>query len=327
MKGKFRSLLHPLVLLSIIAYALSLYLLGLIGLLFGLLYFLVILLAINFISPTFTKFLMGVIISELKNKSRLGVEIIGLPEKFEKTFEKSEGFFLILTFFIQYNFLALLLIIRVFGLVGSNLREIYISFIIAMIIAALTAFIIVPIAISVYALEGGRFREYSSKKLTMDYPAYYYRRIIKSIFGYGNLVVLLWLLLDLLQITGFNIAYSLYLYFLILLLAFSSVSFGSFLALLFNRYMNSKVIPNIMQSLNSQLEPLSTPHDKWLEDLRNILTIEETQALKEVEEPAPQGETEQIKEEREQARQGGEENEKEEESPEGKEEEKEEKEN
>ncbi len=262
---------NPLVLFSIVTFVLSAYFLNASFILFGILYFLVIVLAINFIAPRLGGFLVNIGASEVKGKGKMNVEIIELPERFEKHFKRSSGFVFLFQLLISFNFLALLLIIKYFGLVGSSIREIITSFILAMVIAAISSFIITPIAVSIYILEGSRFREFNPKNMVMDYPAYFYRRIIKSIFGYGNLVVLLWLLVDLLQVTNFDIVSTLKAYFLILLLAFSSVSFGALIALAFERRAGGKAETELLNTFNEKLKEVSKHYTDWLEELNKTL--------------------------------------------------------
>ncbi len=297
----------PIVLVSIASYVLSVYLLNVSFILFGTLYFLVIVLAINFIAPKLGGFLVNIGVSEVKGKGKMHVEIVELPNQYEKHFGKISGFVFLFQLLILFNFLALLLIIKYFGLVGSSIREVITGFIMAMVIAAIASFLITPIALSIYVLEGSKFREFNPKNMTMDYPAYFFRRIIKGIFGYGNLIVLLWLLLDMLQVTNFNVILALKTYFMILLLAFSSVSFGALTALAFEKRTGGKAEIKLLNTFNGKLKTVSKPVNIWLEELNKSLTG--IQSSKPLNDKTPEkiegnhgGETDNLQEEKEESK-------------------------
>ncbi len=262
--------MDPFFVIALIAGIIALFLANLIALLLDILYFFIIFLAIALASPKMThRIFLRFAVSEIIGKQRIGLKHILLPTEYEKDFSKGEGFSALLKMVIFFNFFALLLIIRYFGLQGANLKEIFGTLILASVLAALISFFITPMAVAIYVLEGTRVREFDEKNFKVEYPAYFYRRLIRSIFGYSNLIVLVWLFVDLLKITNLNIALSVIGVVDVVIVTFGSISLGAILALITVRLTKSDVVRQQIDLFDEEVKNKTMPAWEFIEGIED----------------------------------------------------------
>ena len=293
----------PILIFSLFAIVIMLIALDIYFLLFGLLYYLTILIAINVASKFVVTPLLKFAISESASKSKSKYLLVAIPKKFQKHFEKGEGLLFLNRIILQFNFLALLLIVRYFGLVFEANFGIISGFIVAMILSSIASLIVSPLAMVIFVLEGSIYREFNPDRITLDFPAGLFRRILKSAFGYGNLVALVWLILDLMQQTS-DIVYALVLFVLIVLMAVASISFGSLLALITDKRLKPEAITSHIERFDEELKPYSTNYEDWLENLKTLFEIssgtafeEEREEERDIEKEVEGGEMSEKKEE------------------------------
>lgn len=266
-----------LVIIAIISIALLPVLVGA----FGLLFFLMMFLSIMFISPILNKFLLKFAINEVYTEIKMGSKVFALPDKYEKHFGAGEGIFKLLKEVILINFLAVLLVSKFMG-VGEKAGEgALIGYLIAFLIATFTTLVITPISVSLYIVEGTKFRILDLKSITIDYPAYFYRRFFRSVFGFGNLIVVLWIFLDSLAANNWDIVSGLTTFILLILLVLGSLIIGAILSVFLIWKEKPDSVMMLMDEFNSQLEIKSLSAKDALDILKEAL-IEEKMELEEL---------------------------------------------
>ena len=195
--------------------------------------------------------------------------IVELPDKYDLRFVEKRGFVNVLWNVFLLNLLGTFAVVRVFGAPKGGLVELMTTYILAIFTAAILAIIVTPIAVNISAIEMSKYRVLDIDNMLMTYPAYPFYRAIKSIFGFGNLAVIVAILTASITAAG-SISLGLAAFLLLMLLTFSSVSLGSLIAVTVARFIQSKIVEDLLDDYNKALAPLSKEYKSVIEILKEL---------------------------------------------------------
>ena len=278
-------------------------LLSFVPVLFGVIFGAMAWLGLSLASKYLNKFLAGTAINVSKLTEAKKYTIVKLPEKFDVRFVEPRGFKNVLWNIFLFNLLGSFMVVRYFGIPSTNLDAFIGGYLLAVLIASIIALIVTPIAVNVSAIETTRFRVVDLDKMLMTYPAYLFYRLIKAIFGFGNLAVIIVIFANAMAVAGGDIFVAVGLFIAVLVTTISSVAFGSLLAVLISRLVRVEVVEDLMNTYDEALEPMSISSEDFLNQLRELIGERKEEIEERVEEEVKEEEEiEEVEEKTEELR-------------------------
>ena len=238
----------------------------------GILFFISMLIGTKIIFSSINKILMGFYMNEIVTSSKFGSKLIRLPDEYERKASSVDGQVAIIKEITLLNFLALLLITKYItnlGISGVNLYSL--NFLIGLGISIIATMFITPISFTLFTLESLKFRVFNEKKVTLDYPAYMYRRLFRGIFGFGNLLVLIWIFQDAIKLSKLINLNPMLDFLMIIFLSLGSILLGSTLLATVSKETISRSVDAVIDTITQKIEKYSTSSDQFLEIINEML--------------------------------------------------------
>ncbi|MGQ4891420.1 MAG: hypothetical protein ACP6IP_02925 [Candidatus Njordarchaeia archaeon] len=242
------------------------------SILVGLLFFISMLIGTKLIFPFMNKILMGFYLNEIIASSKFGSKLVSLPDEFERKVSSIDGQVSIIKDITLLNFLALLLItkyITSLGISGVNLYSV--NFLIGLAISILATMFITPISFTLFTIESLKYRVFNEKKAILDYPAYMYRRLFKGIFGFGNLLVLIWIFIDAIKLSQLLNINPVIDFLVIIFISIGSILIGATFLATVSINSISKSVDAAIDSISEKIAKYSITSEEFLEIMENML--------------------------------------------------------
>jgi len=261
--------------LVIVLIVIGIYFLTIVPIIFGIILGAMAWLGLSIASRFINKYLAGLAISLSKITEARRYLIVSLPSKYDVRFIEPRGFINVLWNVFLFNLLGSFMVVRYFGIPSTDLDTFISSYLLAVFIASIIAFAITPIAVNISAIETTRFRVVDLDKMLVTYPAYLFYRLIKAIFGFGNLAVIVVIFANALAAAKGDIALGIGLFLAVVITTLSSVALGSLTAITIARIIQKDVIEGLMDTYDEALKPLSITSNEFLDKLKQELSVEE----------------------------------------------------
>ncbi|MHA1616682.1 MAG: hypothetical protein ACTSX9_05185 [Candidatus Njordarchaeales archaeon] len=213
------------------------------------------------------------VVREVVVLRKIGYKVVGLSETHAKKVKSLSDAVELSRVIILMNFIAVLLITKFLGTSGEEAFATTQQLIIALVLAVVVSLVVSPIGISIYIVENSRYRILDAKKALIEYPGKSLRRILRGIFGYGNLIVLLWVFLDSLKTANWDIFSGTVLFLQLVLFVLGTISIGSLIASLVSVKFWSDRIEKIIENLDTELDRHSVSSEEAINILKEILGI------------------------------------------------------
>ncbi len=231
------------------------------------------LIGLRFLGPRFWRTIIKWIVNEILMLKKVGykiLEIATIPVREDiriiDAVEVSRSLILI-------NFITVLLITKALGVSGAESSVVIQQLIIALIITIIASIIVSPIGVGLYIVESSRYRILDPQKALLDYPGKLLRRILKAVFGYGNLIVLIWILLDSMKMAEWNISQGISIFLTLVLVILGAITLSSLIVLIIYIKLWKTSLVDIVKELNNLLENQAVSPEDALNVLKNMMGL------------------------------------------------------
>ncbi len=215
-------------------------------------------------------------LNEIKLFRKIGRNAIRLKDDYLKEPTGIRGVLLLFNKLFLVNFIAVALITKYLGptvmpeTLGGSLK----AFLISTIISVFFATIISPIGIGLYVLDNTPIRIFNPTEGLIEKPGWFVRKVYRAIFGYGNLVVLIYLLMDSINYAQGNIGAGIITFIVFVALVYGSISLASLITSTLIIKIKPKIISEILMDFTENASREAIGRDETIEIFKQIMGLE-----------------------------------------------------
>ncbi len=243
-------------------------------------------LGIRILGDRFGRFFLTFAINETMAMAKIGNKVLSLSQKYEKQYNSLGSVIDFTSKLILINFIATLLIAKILG-VGTSLKNVGATlqhFLIAVVLSMFITMLISPLGLSMYVIEGSKYRLLDIKKGILDYPGILLRRIFRGLFGFGNFIVLIWVLLDSMSVAGWDIGFGIQIFLMLVFLILGALTLSALVVSLALWKFSSDKVNNLISAFQTNLEKAVISADEALSIFKEMLGVKEIEKGGETEE-------------------------------------------
>lgn len=216
-------------------------------------------------------------INELIMYSKLGRKPIRLSDEFNRRLKGEDGTLRLFKKLFLMNFIAVLLISKYLGpaAIPEQVGSALISFLIATVIGVFASTIISPLTTGLYVIDNSQIRMFNLKEGLIEKPGILIRRIFRALFGYGNLIVLIYVLLDSIELANGDIAGGLVIFTMLVALVYGAIALAAMVASAILAYRDSGVFNNLLEEFTSKAAEKSISIDEAITFFKELFGVTE----------------------------------------------------
>ena len=221
-------------------------------------------------------FISNIALNELTMLNKLGNKTLLLSEKFNRRIQKEKGALRIFTKIFILNFIAILLITKFLSpvVISDSIKGALSAFLLAIIVSVFISFIISPLSVGLYVLDNSPIRLFNTKEGLIEKPGKMIRMVFRGIFGYGNLIVLIYLLLD--SITAAQTAQQgIVIFTFLILLVYGSLALSALIVALIISFKDSDLVNSVLDELHIRAADKATTFDEAVESFKALFEVKE----------------------------------------------------
>ena len=264
----------------------SIYFTGISSLLMSLAYAASMFVGIHFLKKI-SEFTISLCVKEAISIKRLGGRILFVSDKYKGKFTSIDG---TLDFFTKLFLMHFLLFLFLFKVAGTF--EMSFKFVVALIGSIILSLIVSPISIVYWIIYNTKIRILDVRSALIDRPGKLLRIFYRVVFGFGNLIAILYIIMDAIRYTN-DIVAGTALAAILIAFVFGSVGLGGFIASILIFFLERNKIDKALEDFEKTMSEYSTKPEEAIQILKEIIGIQE--AISETEgnqESASQSQTE-----------------------------------
>lgn len=203
-------------------------------------------------------------LNETKMLQKIGVKLLSLSPKFKYEFRGINGAIRLFKKIFLLNFITVLLITRYLGPAVSpeSVGASWTGFLLAIIISVFASIIISPFSVGLYVIENSSIRLFNTKDGLIEKPGKYVRLVFKAIFGYGNLIVLVYLLLDSIHIANNNLGAGIGIFVALVLLVYGAIALSALVSSVLLSVQKGNIINDLLDKFVDTCKKDAIPLDE-----------------------------------------------------------------
>ncbi len=233
-------------------------------------------LGVSLLSKRFSSLLINPTLNEIHMFKKIGRVAIKLKDDYLREPKGINGVLLLFSKLFLINFIAVALITKYLGptgipkSVGDALNAFLISTIISVFIAALVS----PIGIGLYVLDNSPIRIFNPREGLVEKPGWLVRKIYKALFGYGNLIVLVYLLIDAINYAQGNVGVGVVVFLIFVSLVYGAISLSALISALLIVKFNSKALADLLDVFTENASKDVISREETLDLFKEMLGLE-----------------------------------------------------
>ncbi|MEX2689591.1 MAG: hypothetical protein Q6351_004635 [Candidatus Njordarchaeum guaymaensis] len=215
-------------------------------------------------------------LNEIRVFKKMGRKTIRLKDDYLREPKGIKGALLIFSKIFLINFIAVALITKYLGPTGipESVGEALHAFLLSTILSVFFAAIVSPIGIGLYVLDNSPIRIFNPSEGLIEKPGWLVRKVYKALFGYGNLIVLVYLLIDSINYAQGQVGAGLTVFFVFIALVYGSISLSAIVSAILIIKFNPKVLASLLSEFTEMASKETISPDETVELFKKVMGLE-----------------------------------------------------
>lgn len=228
---------------------------------------------VSLLGKKISHILINSTLNEIKIFKKMGRQTIKLRDDYYRKPEGVRGLLSIFSNIFSINFIAVALVTKYLGPAGipQSVGEALNAFLLSTILSVFFAAIVSPVGIGLYILDNSPIRIFNPGEGLIEKPGWFVRKVYKAIFGYGNLIVLIYLLIDAINYAQGDVGAGFIIFLVFIALVYGSISLSTLVASLILIKFNPRVLKNLLDEFTILASKESISLDETLKLFREMM--------------------------------------------------------